>query len=300
MPAHATQRRAALLLAAVILFWGANWPIMKVGLEYIPPLWFGAARVLVGSACLFCLLAVIGRIRLPGRADLPVVISVAGLQIALFIALVHVGLQYVDAGRAAILAYTTPLWVVPIASVVLGERPRRNEVLALLLGLAGIAVLFNPQGFDFSHARTVTGNAMLLMAAISMALCIVHIRRHNWRMTPLELMPWQMLLGGSALAVAAMASEPFSDIRWSTELMLVMAYNGPVASAFCFWAYVSVARSLPALTTSLASLGIPVVGVVSSALALGETLSVTRVVGLLLITGAVALMSFRSQAADRT
>jgi len=298
MSAQPTPRQAAILLAAVIVLWGANWPVMKVGLASIPPLWFAAARVLLGAACLFALLAAVSRIRLPGRADLPVVMSIAVLQIALFLTLVTVGLQYVDAGRAAILTYTTPLWVVPIARVTLGERPRRGEALALLLGLAGIGVLFNPRGFDLSDTRAVTGNAMLLAAAMSWALSIVHIRRHTWEMTPLQLMPWQMLIGGGALAIGAMATESVSDIRWSADLMLVMAYNGPVASAFCFWAYVSVARRLPAITTALASLGVPVIGVFSSTIALGEPLSITRVGGLLLITGAVAMLSLPRRAAN--
>ncbi len=298
MSAEPTPRQAAFLLVAVIVLWGANWPVMKVGLESIPPLWFAAARVLLGAICLFALLAAAGRIRLPGRADLPVVMSMAVFQIALFLALVTIGLQYVDAGRAAILAYTTPLWVVPIARVTLGERPRRFETGALLLGLAGIGVLFNPQGFDLSDSRALTGNAMLLAAALSWAVSIVHIRRHTWHMSPLQLMPWQMLIGGGALAVGAMATESVSDIRWSADLALVMAYNGPVASAFCFWAYVTVARRLPAITTALASLGVPVIGVLSSAIALGEPLSVTRVGGLLLITASVALLSLPRRTAN--
>lgn len=298
MSVQPNPRQAAFLLAAVIVLWGANWPVMKVGLESIPPLWFAAARVLLGATCLFALLAAVSRIRLPGRADLPVVMSMAVLQIALFLALVTIGLQYVDAGRAAILAYTTPLWVVPLARVSLGERPRRFETCALLLGLAGIGVLFNPQGFDLSDSRAVIGNAMLLAAALSWAVSIVHIRRHTWHMTPLQLMPWQMLIGGGALAVGAMATEPVSDIRWTADLMLVMAYNGPVASAFCFWAYVTVARRLPAITTALASLGVPVIGVLSSAIALGEPLSITRVGGLLLITASVALLSLPRRAAN--
>jgi drug/metabolite transporter (DMT)-like permease len=281
------------LLAAVILLWGVNWPVMKVGLAFIPPLWFAAARVLLGAACLFAILAALGRLRLPGRTDLPLVVSVGLLQIGLFLGLVNLGLQHVDAGRSAILAYTTPLWVVPIASVVLGEQPNRVQTLALVLGAGGIAVLFNPHGFDFSDPRTLTGNMMLLAGAISWAVCIVHIRKHRWQLTPLQLMPWQMLLAGAALAVVATVTEPLSLIDWSTELALVMAYNGPIASAFCFWAYVTVARTLPAITTALGSLGVPVVGVVSSALMLGESLSVTNVVGLSLIIGSVAILRVR-------
>ena len=138
------------------------------------------------------------------------------------------------------------------------------------------------------------GNVMLLAGAISWAVCIVHIRKHHWQLTPLQLMPWQMLLAGVALAVVAAVTEPASLIDWSPELALVMAYNGPIASAFCFWAYVTVARALPAITTALGSLGVPVVGVLSSTLMLGETLSATKVVGLSLIIGSVAILSLKA------
>ena len=82
-----THRRAYLLLASVILLWGVNWPVMKVGLLYMPPLWFAAVRVLLGGACLFALVAARGRLRLPERRDFPVLISVGVLQIALYLGL---------------------------------------------------------------------------------------------------------------------------------------------------------------------------------------------------------------------
>ena len=65
--------------------------------------------------------------------------------------------------------------------------------------------------------------------------------------------------------------------------MAILAYNGPIASGFCFWAFLTVSRSLPAMDTALGSLGVPVFGVVSSALILGETLTAGAVTGLILI-----------------
>ena len=96
--AQQSERRAVVLLAAVILLWGVNWPVMKVGLDYIPSLWFAAARVLLGAACLVAILTASGRLRLPGWSDLPLVLSVGLLQIGLFLGLVNLGLQHVDAG----------------------------------------------------------------------------------------------------------------------------------------------------------------------------------------------------------
>ena len=63
-----------------------------------------------------------------------------------------------------------------------------------------------------------------------------------------------------------------------------MVYNGPVASGFCFWAYVTVSRNLPAMSTALGSLGVPVLGVLFSALILGEEISLIIVSGLILIS----------------
>src|SRR6059036_2375713 len=125
-PSAAVARSTAYgLLALVVILWGANWPTMKVGLHYITPLWFGCIRMGLGSACLFAYLAVIGRLALPTRHDLPVIASVGLCQMAIFQPLVNYGLQHVPAGRSSVLVYTTPLWVVPAAVLFLGEKLTR-------------------------------------------------------------------------------------------------------------------------------------------------------------------------------
>jgi len=286
------ERQAYLLLAAVIVLWGANWPIMKVGLDYIPPLWFASVRLLLGAFCLFLLIGVKGQLSLPDRRDMPVLLSVGCLQLGLALALIHIALTEIEASRSAILAYTVPLWVTPLAIIVLGEKIGLAKTLGLALGLAGIAVLFNPADFDFTNTTQLIGNGYLIASAMLGAIVITHVRNHRMVMSTLQIMPWQMLIGGTLLAMTALIQDGVPNLEFSGPLIAVLAYNGPVASAFCFWAYQTVMRSLPATSTSLGSLGVPVAGMVFSAIALGEPLSMGKIGGLMLISsGVVALIA---------
>ncbi|MCP5365431.1 MAG: EamA family transporter [Hyphomicrobiales bacterium] len=285
------QFRAAMLLLLVILLWGANWPVMKIGLRDMPPLWFASVRLLFGSATLFALLGL--RTRLPPKADVPVFASGTVFQLFIFLALTHLALTAEGAGRSAILAYTTPLWVAPMAVVWLGERMSKARVIALAFGMAGLCVLFNPLTFNWKQTDLVQANGLLVVAAMAWAVAIVHMRGHRWVSTPLTLLPWQMLLAGLALAaVAAVVHSEAPAVNWTTRLWLVIIYNGPIASAFCFWAFATVARALPANTTALGSLGVPVVGLLVSAVILHEPLSIEKIVGLALILMAVSGLVF--------
>ena len=283
------------LLAAVILLWGFNWPVMKVGLESIPPFWFALARLSMGAATLFPILWLTGRLALPRRGDLPVLFSVALLQMAGFLALINFGLLDVEAGRSAVLAYTTPLWVTPAAIWLLGERLTRFKAAGLALGLCGVAVLFNPLGFDWSDGAVLRGNLMLMLAAFAWSGAILHVRGHRWQSSPLQLAPWQMLVASLPVAALAGATEGLPEVRWTGDLVLILAYNGPLATAFCYWAAVTVTRALPAISTSLGFLGVPLAGVLFSAAWLAEPLTLTLLGGLVLVVLGMALVNLPSR-----
>src|ERR1043166_5708166 len=178
------RRHAYLLLGAVVILWGINWPIMKVGLAYIEPVWFVALRMFIGAGLFFaCQLATSG-VAVPGRRDVPIILSIGLLQIALYLVLITVGLRYVPAGRSAVLSYTTPLWVVP-GALLLGERLTLARLAGVILGLAGIFVLFGPGEIDWTDRTILFGNLCLVLAAFAWALAILHIRFHRWRLSPL-------------------------------------------------------------------------------------------------------------------
>lgn len=290
-PRHLTPRAAYLLLGIVMLIWAANWPIMKWGLGFITPLWFAVARFSIAAACLFAFLLATRRLRLPPRGDLSVLLSVGVLQMGVFVMLVNVALLHVPAGRSAILAYTTPLWVLPGAVLFLKEKIRPLALGGLLLGVAGVATLFNPSALDTSRPGVVSGHLMLVGGAACWAFAIVHVRGHRWVTGPLELAPYQMLIAIAVMTPCALAIEGPPRFVWSPELCTVLAYNGPIATAFCFSATLAATRSLPAMTTSLSFLAVPVLGAVMSTLALGETLGLDLVLGFVLILGGVGLVT---------
>jgi drug/metabolite transporter (DMT)-like permease len=279
-----------LLLVVVILIWGANWPIMKIGLEFIAPLTFTAARLALGALTMFLFLALRGELAWPAREDLSVVFSVGLLQLAAFLIFINLALTHVDAGRSAILSYTTMIWVTPAAIWLLGEKLTSAKIIGVLCGIAGIAVMFNPMSFDWSDRAGLIGNGYLLAAALAWAIGILHVRGHRWRQSPLVLAPWQMLVGLVPTAALAFAWEHDAPILWSGELIAVLAYNGPIATALGLWAWISVNRGLPAIATAMGSLGVPVAGVILAVLMLGEPLTFDNVAGLMLIGVGLALV----------
>jgi drug/metabolite transporter (DMT)-like permease len=284
--AHAIQRQDLLALGAMMLLWGLSWPAMKASLQDVPPLWLATLRFASAAVCLFLIQGVKGHIRLPSKADMPIVASVGLLQMMAFTALGVLAMQRVGAGHAALLAYTTPLWVT-LLSAFLPGRVGRADLLAVGFGVVGIAVICLP---DVSMAlkggtdkASVWGDAMLLVAAVCWASVILHVRRHRWRAPPLALAPWQMLTATVPLAIAAAVFEGVPTIHWSLSLLGLIAFIGPVGTCICFIISTDVGRRIPSVTMSLATLGVPVVGLLTSMLVLHETASVSLIAGLLLI-----------------
>jgi drug/metabolite transporter (DMT)-like permease len=110
-----------------------------------------------------------------------------------FSALVAIGIQFVPAGRAIVLGYTTPLWVIPAARLFLGEPITRYHLAGGALALGGLAIMFNPAAFDWSDGRALLSNALLLLAAACWAVSIVYVRAHRWISTPFQLVFWEAL-----------------------------------------------------------------------------------------------------------
>ena len=294
-----SRSAAYAILTALVVIWGLNWPIMKLVVHAMPPLWFVVTRLTVGAACLFAFLLVTGRLATPTRADWPVVVSVSVFQMWLFIGLTTIGLQFIPAGRSAILSYTMPLWVFPAAVLLFGEKLTPWKLIGMVLGLAGLIVLLNPASIDWSDRHVLLGNFLLLVGAAMWAVAILHTRRHRWRLSPLQLAPFQMALLIVPACFVAWATEgPFRG-EWSWGLLAMLLYNGLLATAFGFWAAVSIQRALPSTTVSLSYLAVPAWGLAASTLWLGEPLPASLLLGGLLILLGVAAIAVGDMAVRR-
>ena len=284
-PAHAPLSRGAAyaVFAVLVLIWGLNWPIIKMVVHLMPPIWFVVARMVLGSVCLFALLAATGRLAKPTKADWPVIWSVSLFQMYAFMTLTTIGIQFIPAGRSAILAYTSPLWVLPAAVIFLGEKLTRWRLAGMIAGLAGLVTLLNPASIDWSDNHQLIGNGLLLIGAMAWAISILHTRQHKWHLTPLQLAPIQMALLIVPMAVLAWIIDGPFHAEWNWQLIWMVLYNGPLATAFAFWASVSLQRALPSSTISLSYLAVPAWGLTASTLWLGESLPPSLMLGGVLI-----------------
>jgi drug/metabolite transporter (DMT)-like permease len=290
------RARPYLLLALLALVWGVHWPIAKIGLRYMPPFTYGALRVGVGLLAML-ILSIRGGIRLPPRQDIPVVLSVGLGQMAGGIALMNLALQVVSPGRSSILVYTMPLWVALMQISALRSSGASRQLGGLALGLAGIVLLINPMAIDWGSSGQLLGSGALLASAVMWAATTIHIRTHRWRATPTDLEIWQLLVAFVPLGLAALVLDPGQPIDLEPTALFAIFFSGVLATALAFWLSQSISRSLSPLATTMGFLAVPVVGVASSWLLVGEPLTLLDLAGATLTFGGIMVVSTRAAGA---
>ena len=278
-------------LALTICTHGLLWPLARVGVHAMPPLWLGFVRMLSASVFLFVVLALVRQLRMPSRQDIPNVIALGVFMMGIFISLSHVGMVTVGSGRAALLGYSTPLWVTPIAILFLGERLGALKGMGLAIGLTGLVILFNPSDFNWSNNDVVIGNAVLLGAALTWSGCILYMRTRTYNLNTLQLAPWQLLAGSAFVLIAALVLEADRSIDWTEDNILLIVLIGPLGTSVTFWALTTTMRYLPAITSSIGFLGVPVSITISATILFGEALTLIHSVGLAVITIGLALVT---------
>jgi drug/metabolite transporter (DMT)-like permease len=279
------EARGRSLLVLLVIVWGASWPAVKVGVSSMPPVWFACLRYFVASLCGFGVVAVRGELRRPSPSDWRLVAVSGVLQMAAYSALAAVALTRLPTGRASVLAFSTPLWVAPLSAWWLDERLSWRVLAGVVTGLAGVVVIVSP-ALQRGQRSELASYGLLLCAAAAWAVSIVFVRAHRFQASPLALAPWQML-------VAVMLLLPLATIRegvWPAipwRAMVALAYVGPVATAFAYWAAVEVGRVVRATTMSMVLLAVPGLGLLLSAFVLHEPLTLSLELGILLIAAGI-------------
>jgi drug/metabolite transporter (DMT)-like permease len=284
-PDHLPQR-LWWVLASLTLAWGFNWTAMKVALAEVPPWTFRSMCLGLGAAVLFAALRAGGQAIVRPAGQWRRLALLALLNITSWNMLVAFGVGMIPSGRAAILAYTMPLWAVPLSVWLLGERITGAKLVGLALGVVGLALLL---GESFSGlGRAPLGSLLVLGAALSWALGTVLQKRFPVKLPVGVYTAWIMLLGGVPIFAGSLIFENWSSLaNVSTIAWLGTAYNVVIAFAFAHWAWIKIATSVPVSVFSISMLLIPVVGVVSGMLFLGERPTWAEYTALVLVLGAL-------------
>jgi drug/metabolite transporter (DMT)-like permease len=283
---HTLPRSTWLLLAGLTLGWGLNWPIMKIALADMPLWTFRSLSVAGGAAGMFAI-AWAGRARLlPRPAQWGRVAVSAFFNVTLWNLCIAYGLLVLPAGRSAILAYTMPLWVVVLSRLFLHEPLTVRRLTGVALGMAGMGLLIGSEWTVLSAAPI--GTALIIAAALSWAIGTVLVKRFPTDLATTSFTAWQLLIGGAPIAVGALLLE---DVGWkqlSWPATLAVWYNVLVAFVFCYWAWYKIVSRTSAGVSALGALMIPVVGVFSSMLMLGERPTWQEYVALTLVVASIA------------
>lgn len=286
MPALDKSRLAFVALALLALIWGYNWVVMKQVIQYVDPFDFSAIRTLLGAATLFLVLLILRR---PMKITALRQVALLGvLQTAAFTALIQWALVAGGAGKTAVLVYTMPFWVLPMAWWLLGERIKGSQWFAIAVAGLGLVLVLEPwamRGSLFSNLLAIAGG---LTWAASAVLAKRMRRDHVFDL--LSLTAWQMLFGALALCVIAVL-HPSRPIDPTPYFFGALAFNAVLATGLAWLLWLYVLQHLSTGLAGLSTLGVPMIGALAGWLELGERPGAVELTGMLLIGTALALIS---------
>ena len=284
---------AALFLLTLI--WGYNWVVMKLAVQFASPFQFAALRTFLGALMLFLVLIITKRPL--ALKEFPTMLLLGLLQTCGFTGLLIWALVHGGAGKTAVLSYTMPFWVMLFAWPILGEKVKGWQWLAVILAIAGMTLVFEPQRFfepnnHYSQA-TIVSMVMALFSGIFWAISAIVSKKLNKRRPDLDVLnitAWPMLLGSIPIIIAALIL-PAPAVNWHPTFIATVVYSMFLSGALAWvcWAYAL--QHLPAGSASMGSMLAPVIGVLSAWLQLGEVPSHIALIGMLFVALALVLIS---------
>ncbi len=288
-PAPARISAAGLaFLAITSIGWGFNWPVTKFLIGELPPLTLRGLSGVVG-ALLLAGLAMLRRQSLYVPREIwPRLLLAAVLNVTLWMVVMGLALVYLPASEAALIAYTMPVWASLIAWPVLGERPTLLRSLALLMAFAGLASIMGGNGIAASAAK-LPGIIMALTGSVGFAIGTVLAKRRPIDLPPIPAAAWQVGLGCLPVAIVGLLVETthLEKVTTTGWWLLIYSVLGQFCIAYVAW-FAALAR-LPASVAAIGTMAVPVIGVVTSAIALHEPLGTGQTAALVFTLAGVVL-----------
>jgi drug/metabolite transporter (DMT)-like permease len=262
--------------------WGSTWLVIKIGLQYLPPLRFAGFRMAL--ACLLLAPFAFRRgVRRPSARQTAFIALAGFLQIGVAYALIFVAQQWIESGLSALLFATFPLWVGLFAHFSLPNEPLTVRTLAAAaLGLAGVALIEGPtvlRAFGAEPGGLIRGGALVFGSAIVAAVAniIVEPVRNVWAQT---------LVGSAFLLAMAALLERGAPARWTPQAFGALAYLTVFGTALTFVGLFWLIKRVPVSIIGTIPLVDTLIAVVLGAIVLGEKLPArTLAGGALILTG---------------
>lgn len=289
MTKHTWKRSDLVVLALLTLLWGINWPVMKFAVTDYPPWFFRLWTMLLGIAALSMYMVHLKVGFTVPRQDWRRLMWLALLNGIIWHLVSVYAIRHISSGRAAILGYTMPIWMVVLTVALDKTRLSTRQVAAVGATLVGIVALLWDE-FEHLAGKPFWVSVMLCIAAV-WALGTLEMRRRPLpQVHTLTITLWILIAATTALTVGTVALErPQWRMPTGAETGAII-YTGFAAIAFAHAAFTHLARTLPPVVMGLAMMMTPVVGVFSGVLWLGETLRTADWLALVTIVLAMVLV----------
>lgn len=277
----------AWLMLVVIVPMAVCYPLIKAGLLFAPPLRFAGMRTLLGGLALLLVLAIRRKPIWPQARLARWILPLGMLATTLTFGTMFASPAYTGAGIASVLGNIQPLLIVVLAALFLGERINLSKALTLCFGLAGVIVLALPAWRE-TIGSSLFGIALALGSSAGAAVASVTRKMLRAGDDLMSLTGWQLIVGGLVLLGLSAVSEPETSVSWNgtfVALLLVLALAGTALST---WLWFWLLERAEAGRLSLYLFLVPVFGLLTAMVSLGERLSTVQTVGVALILLAVA------------
>lgn len=290
----ARARHLALVyLTLAVIGWGLNWPLVKIILREWPPLSARGTAGLAGAITVGMIGIALGERLKLDRSVLPRLGLASLTNVFAWMGLPTVALLWLTISEGTLLVYTMPLWATLLAWPLLGSRPTFRDLLALAVGLGGIMLLLS--GTDLSlTGDKVPGIALMLIAAVFMAFGTVRGRRYPLPLPPVIGTALQIGLGCLPMVAIGIAYERPDLSALSMHGAAAMLYMAICPMGLCYLGWFASLRHLPPSTPAMAMLLVPIIGVGSGTLVVGEALGVRELLALILTVSAVGLATVKA------
>jgi drug/metabolite transporter (DMT)-like permease len=283
---HKLTRQQLLGLVLLTLIWGINWPVMKIGVTDFPPLTFRLLSMWLGLPLMALgLLAMRAPFRIP-RAHWRELFWLAVFNMIIWHALIIIAVKSLSSGRAAILGYSMPVFSAVLGAWLFGLRLSLRAWAGVAAAATGVLLLL---WHEFTQlAGRPLGVLLALVSALAWALGVQLLRRTTLTVPTLTISFWMTVM--TALVMSALAVL-FERPQWQTPPPATwgaIAFNAVLIFGFAQTFWLSLARHLPPVASTLSVMMIPILGVFSGAWWLGERLHWQDGAAVLLMVLAIA------------
>jgi drug/metabolite transporter (DMT)-like permease len=275
---------------AVCIIWGTTYLAIRIGVADFPPMLFAGFRWIIAGTIFITFLKVRGE-RMPVKSDLFPIAVVGLLLLGFGNGLVVVGEQWVNSGLAALLVTTTPFWIVGMESLLpQGKKLNLLILTGIILGLAGVSLIFGSHWEDLFDPSYLTGVLSILGAVVAWAAGSVYSKYKKLALSPLVNAAVQMLMAGVALILLGVILGEPSRLHFTENGTYALGYLILVGSIFGYGSYIYAISHLPLSLVSTYAYINPVIALLLGWLILDERLdfviaiaAVVIIIGVLLV-----------------